>query len=64
MTLGKDERKMTMAPWSQSLWSSTPILPQSLVELIEPSSEEESGVEEETDHELDFSEVFYCDDDD
>ena len=42
----------------------SPILPPSLVDLIEPSSEEESDVEEETDQELDFSEVFDCDKDD
>ena len=54
MTLGKDGRRMTLAPWSQS-----PILPPSLIDLIEHSSEEESAVTEETDQELDFSEVFY-----
>jgi len=40
-----------------------PILPPSLVDL-EPSSEKESDVEEETDQELGFSEVFNCDEDD
>ena len=64
MTLGKDGRRMTMAPWSQSIWSSSPILPPSLVELIEPSSEEDCLTLKKTDHELDFSEVFDCDDDD
>ena len=48
----------------EPIWSSSPILPPSLVDLIEPSSEEESDVEEETDQELDFSEVFDCDEDD
>jgi len=45
----------------EPIWSSSPILPPSLVDLIEPSSEEESDVEEETDQELDFSDVFDCD---
>lgn len=48
----------------EPIWSSSPVLPPSLVDLIEPSSEEESDVEEETDQELDFSEVFDCDEDD
>ena len=46
------------------IWSSSPMLPPSLVDLIEPSSEEESDVEEETDQELGLSEVFDCDEDD
>ena len=45
----------------EPIWSNSPILPPSLVDLIEPSSEEESDVEEETDQELDFSDVFDCD---
>ena len=48
----------------EPIWSSSPILPPSLIDLIDPSSEEESAVEEETDQELDFSEVFDCDEDD
>ena len=48
----------------EPIWSSSPILPPSRVDLIEPSSEEESDVEEETDQELDLSEVFDCDGDD
>ena len=48
----------------EPIWSSLPILPPSLVDLIEPASEEESDVEEETDQELDLSEVFDCDEDD
>ena len=48
----------------EPIWSSSPILPPSLVDLIEPSSEEEFDVEEETDQELDFSEVFDSDEDD
>jgi len=48
----------------EPIWSSSPILPPSLVDLIEPSSEEECDVEEETDQGLDFSEVFDCDEDD
>ncbi|XP_074605770.1 uncharacterized protein LOC141858830 [Acropora palmata] len=45
----------------EPIWSSSPILPPSLVDLIEPSSEEESDAEEETDQELDLSDVFDCD---
>jgi len=45
----------------EPIWSSSPTLSPSLVDLIEPSSEEESDVEEETDQELDFSDVFDCD---
>ena len=63
MTLGKDGRRTTVAPWSQS-GAAHQILPPSLVDLIEPFSKEESDVEEETDQELDFSEVFDCDEDD
>ena len=48
----------------QPIWSSLPILPASLVDFIEPSSKEGSDIEEETDQELDFSEVFDCDEDD
>ena len=48
----------------EPIWSSSPILPASLVDFIEPSSEEGSDIEEETDQELDFSEVFHCDEDD
>ena len=48
----------------EPIWSSFPILSPSFVDLIEPSSEEESDVEEETDQELDLSEVFDCDEDD
>ena len=48
----------------EPIWSSSPILPPSLVDLVEPSSEEESDVEEETDQEIDFNEVFDCDEDD
>ena len=48
----------------EPIWSSSPKLPVSLVDFIEPSSEEGSDIEEETDQELDFSEVFDCDEDD
>ena len=48
----------------EPIWSSSPILPASLVDFIKPSREEGSDIEEETDQELDFSEVFDCDEDD
>ena len=48
----------------EPIWSSSPILSPSLVDLIEPSSKEESDVKEETYQELDFSEIFDCDEDD
>ena len=48
----------------EPIWSSSAILPPSLIDLIEHSSEEESAVKEETDQELDFGEVFDCDEDD
>ena len=48
----------------EPIWSSSPLLPPSLVDLMEPSSKEESDVEEETDQEIDFNEVFDCDEDD
>mgnify|MGYP006964558614 CR=1 FL=1 len=46
------------------IWRSSPILPPSLIDLIQPSSEEESAVEEETDQEVDFREILDCDEDD
>ena len=51
---------MRVAPWSQS-GAAHQYSQSSLVDLIEPSSEEESDVEEETDKELEFSDVLDCD---